>query len=171
MRCVDGIVVTRDEALHRGSFLPHGVGYGVSGNDAELVLRGLGSMALRYAAQEPQLARWPHGYSSSRRSRPYCPALEGSPGHEFWQRDCTAAACLLSIVFKPGYAQAQVDSSATACSCPARYSWAGPMSLCAPYERAGHPDHALPFKGGLVRFSIGLEAVATCRLTWRTHWP
>ena len=48
-----GSVVTNDEALHHLIHFCHmRVGYGVSGNDAEGVLRGLNSMALRYAAQD-----------------------------------------------------------------------------------------------------------------------
>jgi cystathionine beta-lyase len=89
------------------------------------------------------------------------PALEGSPGHAFWLRDCTAAACLLSVVFKPGYAQAQVDQFCDRLQLfRLGYSWAGPMSLCAPYDVPSIRTMPWPFKGGLVRFSVGLEAVA-----------
>ena len=48
-----GSVVTRDEALHRAVLLCHmRLGLGIGANDAELVLRGLPSMALRYHAQD-----------------------------------------------------------------------------------------------------------------------
>jgi cystathionine beta-lyase len=40
------------------------------------------------------------------------------------------------------------------------YSWAGPMSLCAPYDVSAIRTTAWPYRGGLVRFSVGLEAVA-----------
>jgi cystathionine beta-lyase len=42
------------------------------------------------------------------------------------------------------------------------YSWAGPVSLVVPYElgamRSAWPSHIA--KGSLVRFAVGLEAVA-----------
>src|SRR3982751_832873 len=71
-----GSVVTRDEALHHLVHFCHmRVGYGVGGNDAELVLRGLNSMALRYAAQDAdtrELAAWLAG-------RP-----QGASGRQGW---------------------------------------------------------------------------------------
>lgn len=158
-----GSVVTRDEALHHLVHFCHmRVGYGVAGNDAELVLRGLGSMALRYAAQDSAtrtLAAWLQ--QQPQIEAVLHPALAGSPGHATWQRDCTAAACLLSIVFKAGYPQAQVDRFCDSLQLfKLGYSWAGPMSLCVPYDVPAIRTTPWPFQGGLVRFSIGLEAVA-----------
>ncbi|MCZ8257473.1 MAG: cystathionine beta-lyase [Polaromonas sp.] len=158
-----GSVVTRDQALHHLIHFCHmRVGYGVSGNDVELVLRGLNSIALRYAAQDaatralavwlqtlPQVATVLH------------PALPGSPGHEAWKRDCTGAACLVSAVFKPEFTQAQIDRFCDSLKLfKLGYSWAGPMSLCAPYDIPALRTMPWPYKGGLVRFSVGLEAVA-----------
>ena len=89
------------------------------------------------------------------------PALPGSPGHEMWRRDCTAAACLFSVVFKPEVTQAQIDRFCDSLKLfKLGYSWAGPMSLCAPYDIAALRTAPWPHKGGLVRFSVGLEAVA-----------
>ncbi|MDP2448870.1 MAG: PLP-dependent transferase [Polaromonas sp.] len=158
-----GSVVTRDEALHHLVHFCHmRVGYGVAGNDAELVLRGLGSMALRYAAQDSAtrtLAAWLQ--QQPQIEAVLHPALAGSPGHATWQRDCTAAACLLSVVFKAGYPQAQVDRFCDSLQLfRLGYSWAGPMSLCAPYDVPAIRTTPWPFRGGLVRFSVGLEAVA-----------
>jgi cystathionine beta-lyase len=158
-----GSVVTRDEALHHLIHFCHmRVGYGVSGNDAELVLRGLNSIALRYAAQDAatrELAAW-------LQTRPQVaavlhPALPDSPGHEAWKRDCTGAACLVSAVFKPEFTQAQIDRFCDSLKLfKLGYSWAGPMSLCAPYDIPALRTMPWPYKGGLVRFSVGLEAVA-----------
>ncbi|MDP3755367.1 PLP-dependent transferase, partial [Polaromonas sp.] len=158
-----GSVVTRDEALHHLVHFCHmRVGYGVAGNDAELVLRGLGSMALRYAAQDSAtrtLAAWLQ--QQPQIEAVLHPALAGSPGHAAWQRDCSAAACLLSVVFKAGYPQAQVDRFCDSLQLfRLGYSWAGPMSLCAPYDVPAIRTTPWPFRGGLVRFSVGLEAVA-----------
>ena len=158
-----GSVVTRDEALHHLVHFCHmRVGYGIGGNDAELVLRGLNSMALRYTAQDAatrELATWLAG-------RPEIvtvlhPALPGSPGHETWKRDCTGAACLLSAVFKPEFTPERVDRFCDSLQLfKIGYSWAGPMSLCAPYDIPALRTTPWPYQGGLVRFSVGLEAVA-----------
>ncbi len=158
-----GSVVTRDEALHEKVHFCHmRVGYGVGANDAELVLRGLPSMALRYAAQDSAtraLAAWLQ--QQPQVEAVLHPSLPASPGHAAWQRDCSAAACLLSIVFKPAYPQAEVDRFCDSLQLfRLGYSWAGPMSLCAPYDVPAIRSTPWPYKGGLVRFSIGLEAVA-----------
>jgi len=159
-----GSVVTNSEALHQLVHFCHmRVGYGVSGNDAELVLRGLNSMALRYAAQDAatrQLAAWVQAQPQI--ACVLHPALPGSPGHAEWKRDCSGAACLFSAVFKHEFTQAQIDHFCDSLQLfRLGYSWAGPMSLCVPYDmpalRVAKP---WPHKGGLVRFSVGLEAVA-----------
>lgn len=159
-----GSVVTRNEALHHLIHFCHmRVGYGVAGNDVELILRGLNSIMLRYAAQDAatrQLATWLQVQAQV--EAVLHPALPGSPGHDVWKRDCSAAACLLSVVFKAGYAQTEVDRFCDSLKLfKLGYSWAGPMSLCAPYDVAAiRSATSWPYKGGLVRFSVGLESVA-----------
>lgn len=158
-----GSVVTNSEALHGLVRLCHmRVGYGVGGNDVELVLRGLHSIGLRYAAQDSAtraLAAWMQAQPQV--AAVLHPALEGSPGHATWKRDCSAAACLFSAVFKPGFTQAQIDGFCDSLKLfKLGYSWAGPMSLCAPYDVPHIRTMPWPHQGGLVRFSVGLEAVA-----------
>jgi len=158
-----GSVVTRDEALHHQLLYCHmRVGFGVSGNDAEAVLRGLPSMALRYQAQDAAtraLAGWMQGQAAVAEVRH--PALAGSPGHAAWLRDCSGAACLFSAIFKPEISQAQVDLFCDSLKLfKLGYSWAGPMSLCAPYDVPSIRSVPWPHRGGLVRFSVGLESVA-----------
>jgi cystathionine beta-lyase len=158
-----GSVVTRDEALHHQLLYCHmRVGFGVAGNDAEAVLRGLPSMALRYQAQDAAtraLAVWMQGQGAVAEVRH--PALPGSPGHAAWLRDCSGAACLFSAIFKPEISQAQVDLFCDSLKLfKLGYSWAGPMSLCAPYDVPSIRSVPWPHRGGLVRFSVGLESVA-----------
>ncbi|MBG6077430.1 PLP-dependent transferase [Polaromonas sp. CG_9.11] len=159
-----GSVVTNSEALHQMMHFCHmRVGYGVSGNDAELVLRGLNSMALRYVAQDAatrQLASWLQGQPPI--AAVLHPALPDSPGHTQWKRDCLGAACLFSAVFQPEVTPAQIDRFCDNLQLfKLGYSWAGPMSLCVPYNmQALRVVRSWPYQGGLVRFSIGLEAVA-----------
>ena len=157
-----GSVVTQNEALHHLLHFCHmRLGYGVAGNDAELVLRGLNSMALRYAAQDTAtraVARWMQDQPQV--AAVLHPALPGSPGHEAFKRDCTAAACLFSVVFKPEFTQTHIDRFCDSLKLfKLGYSWAGPMSLCAPYDIPALRTTDWLHKGGLVRFSVGLEAV------------
>ena len=157
-----GSVVTRDESLHQQVLMTHmRLGLGVSGNDTELVLRGLSTMALRYAAQDAAtraLASWMQGQSGV--AQVLHPALPGSPGHGVWQRDAKAAACLFSVVFESGIAQRQIDAFCDSLRLfKLGWSWAGPISLCAPYDVPSIRTAPWPHAGGLVRFAVGLEAV------------
>jgi cystathionine beta-lyase len=158
-----GSVVTQDEALHQQvHFCNMRLGYGVAGNDVEAVLRGLTSMTLRYQAQDAStrtLAVWMQGQAAVAEVRH--PALPGSPGHAAWLRDCTGAACLFSVIFKPTVTQAQIDLFCDSLQLfKLGYSWAGPMSLCVPYDIQSMRTQAWPYLGGLVRFSVGLESAA-----------
>ena len=185
-----GSVVTRDEALHQKIKLSHmRIGFGVAANDAELVLRNLPSILLRYKAHDDAartLAAW-------LQTRPEVevvlhPALPGSPGHAHWkslQNSATAqsgyaqaatnsiansagnkpsrslAAGLFSIVFKEQYSTAQVDAFCDALKLfKLGYSWGGHLSLVVPYDIPSMRDPKVshwPYRGVLVRFSIGLE--------------
>ncbi|MDP1894321.1 MAG: PLP-dependent transferase [Hydrogenophaga sp.] len=161
-----GSVVTRDEALHQQVLMTHmRLGLGVSANDTELVLRGLNTMALRYAAQDAAtrgLARWMQGQLGV--AKVLHPALAGSPGHAVWQRDAKAAACLFSVVFDSGIAPCQIDAFCDSLRLfKLGWSWAGPISLCAPYDVPSIRTTPWPHAGGLVRFAVGLEAVDDLR--------
>ena len=156
-----GSVTTRDDALHQRLKSTHmRLGLGIGANDAELVLRSLPSLPLRYEAQARagrELAAWWAG-------RPEVvevlhPALAGSPGHEHWAAICSEAAGLFSIVLDSRYSRARVDAFVDALKLfRIGYSWAGPVSLVVPYEPA--VLRAKPrWSGMLVRFSMGLEAV------------
>ena len=171
-----GSIVTRDDALHLKIKLAHmRLGFGIGANDAEVVLRSLPSLPLRYHAHDRaarELARWLG-------SRPEVaqllhPAFEGSPGHAHWKALCTGgdageegeegwAAGLFSVVFDERYSVAQVDAFCDALRLfRIGYSWGGPFSLVVPYDIAPMRSAQLgtwPHKGVLVRFSVGLEAV------------
>jgi len=158
-----GSVITRDAALHQRIHFCHmRLGFGVGANDVELVLRGLPSIVLRYAAQDAttrELASWMQTLPQV--ERVLHPALPGSPGHEAWKRDCSAAACIFSAVFKPEFEPARIDAFCDALRLfKLGYSWAGPVSLCAPYDMPKLRQLGWPHQGGLVRFCLGLEAVA-----------
>ncbi|MFM6985582.1 MAG: PLP-dependent transferase [Hydrogenophaga sp.] len=161
-----GSVVTRDEALHQQLLLTHmRLGLGVGANDVELVLRGLQTIGLRYAAQDAatrELARWMQDQPGV--VQVLHPALAGSPGHAAWQRDAQAAGCLFSVVFEERFSQAQIDAFCDRLQLfQLGWSWAGPLSLCAPYDVSAIRTRPWPHRGGLVRFAVGLEAVDDLR--------
>jgi len=158
-----GSLVTRDEALHLKLKLTHmRLGLGVGLNDVELVLRGLPTMALRYAAHDAatrHIAAW-------LQQRPEVmqvlhPALPGSPGHAHWQASCSGAAGLVTMVFDGArFTSTQVDAFVDALRLfKIGYSWGGPLSLVMPYALQGMrrcgPLAGQP--GTLVRLAIGLE--------------
>ena len=155
-----GAVVMRSQALHDQLALTHcRLGLGVGPNDVELVLRGLQTVALRYAAQDAaarRIAQWALG----RREfvRVLNPATPGSPGHEHWAAQCRAAAGLVSLEFDPACAPERVERFVDDLRLfGIGWSWAGPMSLAVPYR----PDSGRvgAHSGTLVRLSIGLEDV------------
>lgn len=164
-----GSVITQDQALHHRIKLTHmRLGLGVSGNDAEAVLRSLPSTALRYTAHDRAaraLAQWCAGRPEI--AQVLHPALAGSPGHAHWKALCGGgegtAAGLFSVLFDVRYSSAQVDAFCDALTLfKIGYSWGGPMSLVMPYDLASMREAwpASLARGTLVRFSIGLEAVA-----------
>jgi cystathionine beta-lyase len=156
-----GSVTTRDEGLHLRLKMCHmRTGWGVGGNDAELVLRSLPSIELRYEAQDRAGRTLAHWWSERPEVRAVLhPALPGSPGHAQWERLCGRAAGLFSIVFDERYAAERVHAFVDALRLfRIGYSWAGPVSLVVPYDLALIRSRPA-WRGTLVRFSIGLEPV------------
>jgi cystathionine beta-lyase len=156
-----GSVTTRDPALHLKLNAAHmRMGWGVAANDVETVLRALSSLPLRYAAADRAgraLAQWWAGRPEV--VKVLHPAFSGSPGHENWQRLCKGSAGLFSVVFDERYDARQVDAFVDALRLfKIGFSWAGPVSLVVPYDLS-HMRKQSHWRGTLVRFSIGLEAV------------
>ncbi|MFT3822026.1 MAG: cystathionine beta-lyase [Rubrivivax sp.] len=161
-----GSVTTRSAALHEKLKLAHmHLGYGVAGNDAELLLRSLPSLALRYHAQDATaraLAAWLANRPEI--GRVLHPAFESCPGHAHWQAHCSAAAGLFSVMVHERYAPERVDAFVDALRLfKIGYSWAGPVSLAVPYDLRGMRGGQLPYAGTLVRLSIGLESEEALR--------
>ena len=158
-----GAVISRDEALHLRMLKVHGqLGLGVAANDAEFILRGLPTMALRYHAQDAaarSLAAWLAGQPAVHQV--LHPALPGAPGHAHWAATCSAAAGLFSVLLDARLRREQVDAFVDALRLfRIGYSWGGPVSLVVPYELDAMRSERSHLPGHLVRFSIGLEAVA-----------
>jgi len=166
-----GSIITRRDELARILKLSHmRLGTGVGANDAELLLRSLATMPLRYCAQDlaaRTLATW--CASQPAFSQVLHPALSNAPGHAHWQQLCVTpeapeglAAGIFSVVMDERFTSAQVDAF---CDALRRfkigYSWGGPMSLVMPYNMASSRARANPHlkQGRVVRFCIGLEDV------------
>ncbi len=160
-----GAIITRDEPLHLRLKLTHmRLGIGVGLNDVELVLRGLPSVALRYAAHDAaarQVAQWLAQRPEV--SQVLHPALPGSPGHEHWAATSQGAAGLVSMVFDADrFSADRVDGFVEAMRLfRIGYSWGGPMSLVVPYKVQGMRRFGFLAgrSGSLVRLAIGLEDV------------
>ena len=166
-----GSIVTRSDELARVLKLSHmRLGTGVGANDAEMVLRSLASLPLRYKAQDTAartLAAW--CTSQPAFSQVLHPALSSSPGHAHWQRLCVTqhepeglAAGIFSVVMDERFTSTQVDAFCDALQLfKIGYSWGGPMSLVMPYNMASSRVRSVSHRqrGRVVRFCIGLENV------------
>jgi cystathionine beta-lyase len=166
-----GSIITRSDKLARVLKLSHmRLGTGVGANDAEMVLRSLPSMPLRYKAQDSAaraLAAW--CASQSAFSQVLHPALSSSPGHAHWQQLCVTekepgglAAGIFSVVMDARFPAHSVDAFCDSLKLfKIGYSWGGPMSLVMPYIMTRSRAHATSHlkQGCVVRFCIGLEDV------------
>lgn len=154
-----GAVITRDKELnHRIGMAHMRIGFGVSMDDAYLVLRGLPTMKLRFDAHDAsarKVAAW-------LKARPEValvlhPAFEDCPGHEIWKRDFSGAGGLFSIVFNERFSEGQTDRFVDSLKLfKIGFSWGGASSLCVPY-RMQTMRRNWTAKGQLVRFNVGLE--------------
>ena len=170
-----GSIITRDAGLHMRIKLTHmRLGIRVGANDAEMLLRSLPSVALRYHAHDVaarSLARWMGTQAAV--VQVLHPALAGAPGHAHWQALCGAAnagqgaaAGLFSVVIDPKFDQQAVDRFCDSLQLfKLGYSWGGPISLVVPYEmeRMRSQPRTQLHAGTVVRFSIGLEQVEDLR--------
>lgn len=164
-----GSIITTDNAVHMRIKLTHmRLGIGIGANDAELVLRSLCSMALRYHAHDMSA----RVLAAALQRQPAVvqllhPAFAGAPGHAHWQQLCGAAhqgqgaaAGLFSVVVDAQFDQAAIDRLCDSLQLfKLGYSWGGPMSLVVPYDidsmRAG--GRGALQAGTVVRFCVGLE--------------
>jgi cysteine-S-conjugate beta-lyase len=163
-----GSVITQDFALHSRLKLTHmRLGLGIGANDAELLLRSLPSVTLRYTAHD-QAARILANWCLNRPefAQVLHPALPHSPGHAHWSALCGTelgrSAGLFSVVFDQRYSQLQVDAFCNTLRLfKLGYSWGGPISLVLPCDLASARQTwpAYLAIGNLVRFSVGLEQV------------
>lgn len=151
-----GAVMTRDDGVHERLSLSHMMlGIGVGADDVALVLRGLPSLELRYSAHDAStraIAAWLLGRPEVERVNH--PALRGSPGHAFWERDFSAAGGLVSFALRAGDADRLVDALELF---GIGYSWGGPRSLAVPYRMRELRGDSWTGPESMIRLAIGLE--------------
>ena len=141
------------------------MGQMVDADTAYMTSRGLRTLGVRlrqhhesslriaeWLAQHPQVARVNH------------PALPGSKGHEFWQRDFTGSSGLFSFVLNKRLTDAELSAYLDHFSLfSMAYSWGGFESLILanqPEQIASiRPEAEVDFSGTLIRVHIGLENV------------
>jgi cystathionine beta-lyase len=141
------------------------MGQMVDADTAYMTSRGIRTLGVRlrqhhesslkvaqWLAQHPQVERVNH------------PALPGSKGHEFWQRDFTGSSGLFSFVLKKRLNNDELASyldNFTLFSMA--YSWGGFESLILANQpeqiAALRPGGDVDFSGTLIRLHIGLENV------------
>ena len=164
-----GSIMTVSPSLHMRIKLTHmRLGIGVGANDAEMVLRSLSSIALRYHAHDVSARVLAAGLQRQPAVVQLLhPAFEGAPGHAHWKALCGsahqgqgAAAGLFSVVIGAQFGQDAIDRFCDSLQYfKLGYSWGGPMSLVVPYQiesMRGCGGGALK-AGTVVRFCVGLE--------------
>ena len=133
------------------------LGMAVSPDDCSLALRGLQTLGVRLEALEKATLAVAHYL----RARPeICevrhPALEGCPGHAFWERDFTGSSSVFSVVFSPGYTPEEVNGFVNALRLfKIGWSWGGATSLAMAYPTLSRLGEGI--RGRLVRLNVGLE--------------
>jgi cysteine-S-conjugate beta-lyase len=157
-----GAALARDAEI--GRRLDDGVwqmGWGVSPDDAYLMLRGLRTLPTRlerHAASALDIAAWLQAQPEV--TEVICPALPGSRGHALWRRDFRSGNGLLSVVLTPKPQTAVYALLDALTLFGLGFSWGGFESLaihCDPQLKRRALDWTYP--GPLVRLHIGLEGV------------
>lgn len=141
------------------------MGQMVDADTAYMTSRGIRTLGVRlrqhhesslkvaeWLAQHPQVERVNH------------PALPGSKGHEFWQRDFTGSSGLFSFVLKKRLNNDELASYLDNFNLfSMAYSWGGFESLILANQpeqiAALRPGGEVDFSGTLIRLHIGLENV------------
>ncbi len=141
----------------------HFLGMHVSPDDIYLVLRGLPTLSLRYAANTEASLRLAEWFSEKKEIAAVMhPAFRGSQGHDHWKRYFTGATSLFSIAFDASVETEKIEAFLEALTLfHFGFSWGGPTSLVMLYGRESastrHFERSHPGAGCIARFWLGLE--------------
>jgi cystathionine beta-lyase len=137
------------------------LGMQASPDDCFLVLRGLETLHVRYAAQSSSaldVAGWLQEQALV--ERVLFPALPGDPGHAIWKRDFAPGGCLFSLMLRPAPDAAYSAFFSALKRFAIGASWGGVHSLAAYYPASQQRDRLFPLTDQpVIRLSIGLEPV------------
>ena len=157
------VVVNDEETREKVAFLQNAAGAVPSPFDSWLDIRGLKTLDLRvkrHSANALKVAEWLAQHPQVERVNH--PALPGSKGHEYWQRDFTGSSGLFSFVLKKRLNNDELASYLDNFSLfSMAYSWGGFESLILANQpeqiAALRPGGEVDFSGTLIRLHIGLE--------------
>src|SRR5271170_4553025 len=156
-----GSVTVRDDDLHRKLGDVHQLmGMNSSPDDCTLALRGLSTLAVRLDQLETSTVKVARFLSGQREiERVMHPALPSCRGHELWKRDFKGSASVFSVLFKENVSRESIIRFIDALKLfKLGFSWGGVTSLVMRYEEL---ERTTPVPSGyIVRFNVGLEAVA-----------
>ena len=155
-----GMIVTRDESIHRTiKLFAHGLGLATAPDDCYLTLRGMRTLSVRmerHLKSSLTLAHWLQKRPEV--DRVLHPALEGSPGHELWKRDFSGGGGLFSVVLKPASPDAVAAMLNDLKLFGMGFSWGGYESLIVPADPAKcRSATQWNGPGPLLRIQTGLE--------------
>jgi cystathionine beta-lyase len=135
------------------------LGTAVGPDDCYLALRGLRTLAVRFARHGEtalRLAGWLAGRPEV--ARVLHPALPGAPGHAVWKRDFRGCNGLLSVVLHDCRREALAAMLDGLRLFRLGYSWGGYESLIVPFDpRPIRTATAWPAGGPCLRLHCGLE--------------
>lgn len=135
------------------------LGQQTSPDDCFLVMRGLETLKLRFAAQSASTLRIAEELERHAQvSQVLFPALPSDPGYAIWKRDFNGSGCLFSMILEPA-PEAAFTAFFDALKCFAiGASWGGVHSLAAYYPAPLQADRAFSLTDQpIIRLSIGLE--------------
>ncbi len=141
------------------------MGQMVDADTAYMTSRGIRTLGVRLRQHHEsslQIAQWLALHPQVERVNH--PALPGSKGHEYWQRDFTGSSGLFSFVLKKRLNDAELARYLDHFTLfSMAYSWGGFESLILPNQpeqiAALRPGGEVDFEGTLIRLHIGLENV------------
>jgi cystathionine gamma-synthase len=164
---IGGLIATRsDELAERLRFHQNAAGAVPSPFDCFLVMRGLRTLAIRMeraSANALVLALWLEEHPDV--ERVHYPGLPGHPAAELVERQMRSPGAMLSIELRGGEEQARRFAAATRLFTLAESLGAveSLIEVPAPMTHASVAASPMAVPGGLLRLSVGIEAVDDLR--------
>ena len=156
-----GSVTVRENELYRQLGDVHQLlGMNSSPDDCSLALRGLQTLAVRLQQLEISTVAIARFLSEQREIQTLMhPAFPSCPGHELWKRDFKGSASVFSVLFRKNVSRESIIRFIDELKLfKLGFSWGGVTSLVMRYEELERGTQVPA--GSIVRFNIGLEAVA-----------